>query len=137
MLNAEHQEGFSNLKDYVVLKDIFDKIQSIPEIREGENYVIQIKNEEIKTSSLWQLYSKIMESIKKGLTIQRYKGLGEMNPEQLWETTMDPEKRTLMQVTVEDAQKANDIFTILMGDEVEPRKEFIVKHALEVRNLDI
>jgi DNA gyrase subunit B len=91
--------------------------------------------QEFKTDA--ELIDYILSLSKKGLTIQRYKGLGEMNPQQLWETTMDPEKRSLLRVTIEDSVKADEIFTILMGDQVEPRKEFIMRHALEVRNLDI
>jgi DNA gyrase subunit B len=72
-----------------------------------------------------------------GANIQRYKGLGEMNPEQLWETTMDPKNRILLQVKVDDAKEANKIFDILMGDEVAPRKLFIQTHAKAVKNLDI
>jgi DNA gyrase subunit B len=87
--------------------------------------------------STTELYQYVFEAARKGLNIQRYKGLGEMNPQQLWETTMDPEKRTLLQVSIEDSVQADEIFTILMGDQVEPRKDFIVKHALEARNIDI
>ena len=100
-------------------------------------YKIKTKEEMQEFDSSKELYNHILSIAKKGINIQRYKGLGEMNPGQLWETTMNPEKRTLLQVSVEDSVKADEIFTILMGDQVEPRKEFIEQHALEVRNLDI
>ncbi|MDE1151442.1 MAG: DNA topoisomerase (ATP-hydrolyzing) subunit B [Micavibrio sp.] len=85
----------------------------------------------------YDLYKKIIELAKKGLTIQRYKGLGEMNPEQLWETTLDPEMRSLLQVRVDKEDVASEIFSTLMGDIVEPRRDFIQEHALEVANLDV
>jgi DNA gyrase subunit B len=84
-----------------------------------------------------KLLKYLIEEGKKGIGIQRYKGLGEMNPSQLWETTMNPDKRTLLQVKVVDVVETDEIFTVLMGDEVEPRRDFIQGNALEVSTLDI
>jgi DNA gyrase subunit B len=115
-----------------------------PLIESGYVYIAQPPLYKVKTGGKnHYVYSerdleKLLKEIKrKKIEIQRFKGLGEMNPAQLWETTMNPEKRTLLQVTVEDAVRADEIFSILMGEKVSPRREFIEKHAKEVRFLDI
>ena len=100
-------------------------------------YKLKSKNGLAEYATSEELVQAILDIGKKGLTLQRYKGLGEMNPVQLWETTMNPETRALLQVTLEDMTGVDEIFTILMGDEVEPRRNFIQQHALEVRNLDV
>jgi DNA gyrase subunit B len=99
-------------------------------------YVTRARERE-EVSAFKQAMSWLFDQARKGQSIQRYKGLGEMNPEQLWETTINPQTRRLMQVRIEDAVAADEIFTTLMGDQVEPRREFIEKNALAVANLDI
>ncbi|MFH1624804.1 MAG: DNA topoisomerase (ATP-hydrolyzing) subunit B [Pseudomonadota bacterium] len=98
---------------------------------------IQHDGSRFEVRNLEEVVDHIFSVAKKGYEIQRYKGLGEMNPDQLWETTMNPETRTLLQVKIEDTVEADALFTILMGDQVEPRREFIYTHALDVKNLDI
>jgi len=103
----------------------------------GEGAYVLRDGERQEIGSFKEAMKWLFDQARKGQTIQRYKGLGEMNPEQLWETTINPESRRLMQVRIEDAVAADDIFTTLMGDQVEPRREFIEKNALSVTNLDV
>jgi len=103
----------------------------------GKPAVLTHKDKEYRIEGPLALIERILEIGQKGMTVQRYKGLGEMNPDQLWETTLDKEARTLLQVKVSHADSAEDIFSTLMGDVVEPRREFIQTHALEVSNLDV
>jgi DNA gyrase subunit B len=150
MYEDEEHEGYGigiTRRNYKL--DLNVNLLLSPEFRELESlygsikdlgkppFKVTLKDGQRDVTSTTGLLSFIFETARKGLSIQRYKGLGEMNPQQLWDTTMDSDKRTLLQVSIEDSVQADEIFTILMGDQVEPRKDFIVRHALEARNIDI
>ncbi|MGE4232124.1 MAG: DNA topoisomerase (ATP-hydrolyzing) subunit B [Bacteriovoracia bacterium] len=115
----------------------FQKLYSAMDVLGSAPFTIEDGESTRKAQTLEDLATMVLELAKKGIYVQRYKGLGEMNPEQLWETTMDPTRRTLLKVTVEDAVQADQIFSVLMGDQVEPRRQFIEENALRVRNLDV
>ena len=123
---VEHAEFQKTLEAYILISE---------KIAAPFSLKIDDKVEAIETRD--DLVERVMSLAKKDLMIQRYKGLGEMNPEQLWETTMNPDKRTLLQVKVDDAVETDQIFTVLMGDAVEPRRRFIEDNALDVKNLDV
>jgi DNA gyrase subunit B len=121
---------------FIEIKELLNQVSIL-----GEAPYIMVSEDEEKGRKELESMSALVEYVtamgQKGLAVQRYKGLGEMNPDQLWETTMNPEKRTLLQVRVDDLVIADEIFTTLMGDHVEPRKEFIYKNALYASNLDV
>jgi DNA gyrase subunit B len=124
---------FLELPEFHRLRALFVELHSLGD----PPFAIRWPNDERNAGSVAEVHGLIMAAARKGLDVQRYKGLGEMNPEQLWQTTMDPERRTLLQVKIEDGVAAEDIFSTLMGDEVESRRRFIEDNALNVRNLDI
>ncbi|WP_299238517.1 DNA topoisomerase (ATP-hydrolyzing) subunit B [Sulfurihydrogenibium sp.] len=129
-IDVEFLSSYAYVRVKEVERILLEKLGTLP-------IVVNYKDKSITVEDLDKLYDVIYEAGMTGCEIQRYKGLGEMNPEQLWETTMNPKTRRLLQVSIEDAALADEIFSILMGEKVEPRKEFIMKYAKEVRNLDI
>lgn len=131
--------GVTELSENLLTSKRYERLCALwRELEKYRNRKIIIRyGKEEKSIVLEDIYDGVIDVGRIGVEIQRYKGLGEMNPEQLWETTMNPETRRLKKVTLADAEEADRLFSILMGEEVEPRKEFIIRHAKEVRNLDI
>ena len=121
-----------DLRDFLLKEEKTDSGESLP-----TKFVLTHGEETREVASLGDLCPAVREIGGKGIEIKRFKGLGEMNAEQLWDTTMNPETRTLLQVRVEDAIEADEIFSVLMGDEVEQRRQFIEENALFVQRLDI
>jgi DNA gyrase subunit B len=140
VLNTKHKDLWELPRLDVLAKKLEDAgmdISNYGEKSEKPSYHLTAENETYDLFSTHEIVEKIKELGRQGASIQRYKGLGEMNPEQLWETTMDPKNRKLLQVKLEDIVEADRIFTTLMGDKVEPRRLFIETHALDVTNLDV
>jgi DNA gyrase subunit B len=133
-LSAQISEETLRSPDYERLCGLYEKI---PPVHKGSCLVVDGSGKEVTARTLDELLGAVFDFAREGATIARYKGLGEMNPEQLWNTTMNPETRTLLRVTTEDAVGADAMFTVLMGDAVEPRREFIEKYALDAVNIDI
>ena len=126
----------SNFVDSAEYQDLINHFEGIKKHLTSK-FEIKTEKSEDTFENLNEFSEFVVALAKQGAYIQRYKGLGEMNPDQLWETTMNPENRTLMQVTIEDTIDADQVFSVLMGDNVEPRREFVENNALNVRNLDI
>jgi DNA gyrase subunit B len=139
-INDDKIHLFVQTKDGLEELIIDDNLFTNPHYNEALHIYANIQDritEEFKDKDLLELLTKIENSAKKGAYIQRYKGLGEMNPEQLWETTMNPDDRRLLNVTINDVDEASDTFTLFMGDEVEPRRAYIERHAKDVKHLDV
>jgi len=143
ILNQSIKDDFIQI--YVQTNDGLEELLINDELFANPHYAealylfkkISEKNSSEFEDDLVALLEKVEENARKGAYIQRYKGLGEMNPDQLWETTMDPENRVLLQVTIDDFDKANETFVLFMGDEVEPRRKYIEEHAKDVKHLDV
>ena len=139
-VNDERLHYFVQTKEGLEELIVDDNLFTNPHYNEALYIFDKIKErvtDEFKGKDLLKMLEDILANARKGAYIQRYKGLGEMNPEQLWETTMDPENRRLLQITIEDAQEASDTFELFMGDEVEPRRKYIETHAKDVKHLDV
>jgi len=131
--NIKFNAGFAESVIMQKIIEVYEPLRSMDQ----PPFVVKTNGDTTEAGTKFELLQSILESAKKGMYIQRYKGLGEMNPEQLWETTMDPEKRVLLQVRADDMVASETLFTTLMGDSVELRRDFIQKNALQARNLDI
>ncbi len=139
IISSVKKKNFRINKNFIESHEYQDLLNSFSGVQKylNQEYIFETDKTKKTFSSLGEFSDFLVKDSKAGAYIQRYKGLGEMNPEQLWETTMNPANRTLMQVKLEDTLDADQIFSVLMGDQVAPRRDFVESNALNVKNLDI